>query len=162
MVVDPVMAATSGGRLLELDAIAAYRRVLFPRATVLTPNLDEAALLLGWRPRTLDEMRRAVGELRELGGGSILLKGGHLPGTSVVDILLSAEGKQVELTGERIEGVDTHGSGCTLAAAIAAGLALGEDVQAACRRAQAYLRQSLETPLYLGERAYLSHGPVAG
>ena len=124
LVVDPVMIATSGARLLEPEGIDAYRNRLFPLATLVTPNLDEAAVLWGRPISSLVEMREAGRELCAQFGCAFLLKGGHLKGEAV-DLLITPDGSETEFTAPRIAGVSTHGTGCTLSAAITAGLAGG-------------------------------------
>ncbi len=123
LVVDPVMIATSGGRLLDEEAVGALVDRLLPRATLVTPNLVEAGILTGRPVRTLDEMRRATEDLRALGATAILMKGGHAMGTEAVDLLVDAEGART-YSGPRYP-FEVHGSGCCLSAAIAGGLAQG-------------------------------------
>jgi len=132
LVVDPVMVSTTGHALINREAVASMVEKLFPLAEVVTPNLHEAAALLGRKVETLENMKRAVKELYERGSRSVLLKGGHLEG-SATDVFF--DGNEVELLrAERHETVNTHGSGCVLAAAIAAflgkGLVRGEAVRA--------------------------------
>lgn len=146
-VVDPVMVATSGARLLREDAVAAYRDALAPACAVITPNLDEAAVLLerdGIGAAEVDEAARALS--RRL-GCSVLLKGGHLSGDPV-DVLWH-DGQWTRWTHARVTGVDTHGSGCMLSAAIAAWLARGADLIAACERGLGFVHSALSTPLAL-------------
>jgi hydroxymethylpyrimidine/phosphomethylpyrimidine kinase len=157
VVLDPVMVAKSGHHLLREDAVAALREVLVPMARVITPNLPEAGVLLGGSaPATLADMRRAVHELHRLGPEWVLLKGGHLAGTSSTDLLFDGE-TITELPGRRIETRNTHGTGCTLSAAIAALLprfAMAEAVH----RAKAYLTEAIAASdrLTVGS----GHGPV--
>lgn len=127
LVVDPVMAATSGGRLLEADAVAVLMDRLLPRATLLTPNLAEAAALTGRPVRTLEEMRLAADALRSLGAGAVLVKGGHAEGPEAVDLLVDGEGA-VPFSARRLP-YDVHGSGCCLSAAITARLAQGASLR---------------------------------
>ena len=124
LVVDPVMIATSGAPLLEPSGIDACRNRLFPLATVVTPNLDEAAVLWGRPISSLAGMRDAGSELCGRFGCAFLLKGGHLKGEAV-DLLITPEGSETEFAAPRLAGVSTHGTGCTLSAAITAGLARG-------------------------------------
>lgn len=135
LVVDPVMIATSGHRLLEADAVAVYERELFPRAQLLTPNLEEAAVLLGEPIRDLPAMRSAVIALAQKYRTSILLKGGHRRGRRAID-LLHVRGRTLELSAEFIAGVKTHGTGCAFSAAITAELAKGIDLIRAARTAK--------------------------
>ncbi len=145
-VVDPVMVAATGDPLLEPDAVAAYTGALFPRARLITPNLDEAALLLGGTI-TRDTMDDAARELAGRHGCPVLLKGGHLDG-DVVDVLC-ADGRVRAFPNERVTGVSTHGSGCALSAAIAARLALGRGLEDACAGAIAWLHDALVQPITL-------------
>ena len=124
LVVDPVMIATSGAPLLQPGAIELCRTRLFPLAALVTPNLDEAAVLLGRRLSTVDEMRAGGRELCERFGAAFLVKGGHLSGEAV-DVLVTPDGETREFTAPRVPGVRTHGTGCTFSAATAAGLARG-------------------------------------
>ncbi|GHU03999.1 hydroxymethylpyrimidine/phosphomethylpyrimidine kinase [Betaproteobacteria bacterium] len=147
VVLDPVMVATSGAALIETPAIAALARELFPRADVLTPNLDEASLLVGRPLRTREDMESAARTLLGQGARAVLLKGGHLPGDTVADLLVmgtaeTAGGKQW-MEAPRIHSVNTHGTGCTLSSAIAAHLALGASLPEAVRQARTYVRGAL-------------------
>jgi hydroxymethylpyrimidine kinase/phosphomethylpyrimidine kinase len=121
-ILDPVMVSTSGARLLEPDAESEIRGRLVPLATLVTPNLDEAAILAGFPVTDVPSMERAGEKLLEQGAGAALMKGGHLRGSHVVDILLTAAGTQ-EFVHSRLNTTSTHGTGCTLSAAIAGGLA---------------------------------------
>ena len=142
VVLDPVMVATSGARLLQADALAALRTRLLPLATVVTPNLPEAELLLGHAIGDRTAMSQAATALRALGAPAALLKGGHLAGNgAVVDILADAQGQQ-HSTHPRLN-VDAHGTGCTLASAIAANLARGLPLRAACTAATDYVHAAL-------------------
>jgi hydroxymethylpyrimidine/phosphomethylpyrimidine kinase len=150
LVVDPVMVATSGDRLLSPDAVAAYKAELFPRATLVTPNLPEAAALLGVGVAGSED--EAVGQARAIaafGSRAVLVKGGHRQGATAVDILVSGE-TVVRLTEPRIETQHTHGTGCTLSAAIAALLARGEELEAAVRRAKDYVTAAIVAGRGLG------------
>jgi hydroxymethylpyrimidine kinase/phosphomethylpyrimidine kinase len=153
-VVDPVMVATSGARLLDEDAVEAYRELLIPRAALATPNLDEAAVLLG-RPRVeAAGLHDAADALFERLGCAVLLKGGHLPGDPV-DLLRHAGGVAA-WRHARIDGVDTHGSGCMLSAAIAARFALGDELVEACRHGLAFTHDALARGLALEGGARLA------
>lgn len=147
-VVDPVMVATSGARLLEADAVTAYEHALFPHARVITPNLDEAALLLG-HAITRDGMHEAARALKARYGCPVLLKGGHLDGEPV-DLLCTGATLR-EFHNARVDAVNTHGSGCTLSAAIAAKLALGLELEDACAQAIAFLHGALRAPVVLAD-----------
>jgi hydroxymethylpyrimidine/phosphomethylpyrimidine kinase len=128
LVVDPVITATGGDPLLETSAIEHYERELFPHATLLTPNLDEAAQLLGRKIQDRQSMERAVRELASKFKTAVLLKGGHLAGNVALDLLF-ANGAVSEFSAPFVRDVVTHGTGCTYSAAIAAGLALGKSLE---------------------------------
>lgn len=142
LVVDPVMVASSGDPLLKKDAVRAYEEELLPLADVITPNLDEAAVLLGRRITGLRAMAPAAAELHAKYGAAVLLKGGHLRGPRAVDLLCDRRGT-VEFTARRLSGCETHGSGCTLSAAIAAGLARGRSLAASVDGAKQYLHRAI-------------------
>jgi hydroxymethylpyrimidine/phosphomethylpyrimidine kinase len=142
VVLDPVMVATSGERLLREDAIAGLR-ALIARARLVTPNLPEAAALLEASPaRDENEMRAQAQKLLALGAGAVLIKGGHGTGAESVDLLVDADGCP-RLVAPRIETLNTHGSGCTLASAVAAGLAKGLSLEAAARAAKTYVSAAI-------------------
>jgi hydroxymethylpyrimidine/phosphomethylpyrimidine kinase len=143
LIVDPVMVATSGALLLEADAIADYETRLFPRATLVTPNLDEATVLLGNPIRDFAEMREAGNKLAAKYRTRFLLKGGHLAGDSAVDFLCDGD-SAIEFSAPFTRGLSTHGTGCTYSAAIAAGLALGDSLDAAIRRAKIFVSRAIE------------------
>lgn len=142
LVVDPVMIATSGDRLLEPAAIDAYKNELFPLATLITPNLDEAGLLLGTKITGREQMEKAAKTLAKQFGCSILLKGGHLQGKSAVDLLFHND-QLTEFSVPFVQGVATHGTGCTYSAAITAGLASRLSVEQAIRRAKRFVTKSV-------------------
>jgi hydroxymethylpyrimidine/phosphomethylpyrimidine kinase len=142
LVVDPVMVATSGDSLLHVEAVEMYRRRLFPRATVVTPNMDEAAVLAGHPVRTTGEMREAGASLVKTYGCAWLLKGGHLGGDAI-DFLFHANGAVTEMRSGRIPDVSTHGTGCTTSAAIAAGLAHGFELDDAVKRAKRFVTEAI-------------------
>lgn len=158
LVVDPVMVSKSGHHLLQPDAVEALRRELLPLAEIVTPNLPEAGVLLGGaEPRTIAEMRAAARDLLQFGPRYVLLKGGHLEGEDSIDIL--DDGKtQIELSSKRIATRNTHGTGCTLSAAIAALLPQRATTADAVREAKAYLTAALLSAdqLSVGK----GHGPV--
>jgi hydroxymethylpyrimidine/phosphomethylpyrimidine kinase len=143
LVVDPVMIATSGDRLLDEAAIDVLASALIPLADLLTPNLPEAEALLGRRIRTANQYDAAGDALLALGAGAVLLKGGHAPGHEVIDRYYDARG-MLELRHPRLPR-EGHGTGCTLAAAIAAELARGRTPRTAVRRAAAYVHRALQT-----------------
>ena len=145
LVVDPVMVASKGAhRLLLSDAEAAMRDVLLPMAALLTPNLPEAEVLAGFPVRTEADMRRAAEHLAHLGARAVLMKGGHLEGDRVIDLLFH-EGRFERFEDARIASRNTHGTGCTLASAIAAGLAQKMSLGDSVMRARAYVRAAIET-----------------
>ena len=162
VVLDPVMIAKSGDALLAKDSVGALVEALLPCATVLTPNLPEAGVLLGERaPESLKEMRRAAERLRERmahsGSRWVVLKGGHLPGGDAIDVVTDGD-RMLELAARRVDTKNTHGTGCTLSAAIAALLPVSPDVPTAIRRAKDYLVGALAAAdrLDVGR----GHGPV--
>ncbi|MFA9444475.1 bifunctional hydroxymethylpyrimidine kinase/phosphomethylpyrimidine kinase [Egicoccus sp. AB-alg6-2] len=142
LVVDPVLVSATGHRLLEDSALAAYRDLLLPHATIATPNLDEATALLGRPLRTLDDARAAAHALAELGTRVVVVKGGHLEGTHAVDVVV-VDGDDHELGADRIDTPNTHGTGCTFAAAAAAGLANGLDPLDALAGAKRYVTAAI-------------------
>ena len=145
LVLDPVMIATSGARLLESDALDALRARLLPGAAVLTPNLPEAELLLGRAIGDRKAMASAAADLLAAGARAVLLKGGHLDdgADQVVDLLAEADGSVHEFAHPRLPG-DAHGTGCTLASAVAANLCRGMDVREACAAATDYVHRGLQ------------------
>lgn len=157
LVVDPVMVASSGSPLIEPDAIEAFRRLLFPRATLITPNLDEARTLLGYAIDSEEAMEGAARYLSDELGIAVLLKGGHLSGDSCTDVLAQA-GQTTQFSHPRIAGADTHGTGCSLAAAIAAGLAHGRCLIEAVALAGDYLAAALGSRYTLGGLQALNQG----
>lgn len=159
LVVDPVMVATSGSVLLQKDAIARLTERLFPLAQVITPNLDEGAVLLGSRPGRRCELIEAAVCLAGRFNTSVLLKGGHMDGNHLLDVLADPRGRVRVFHGRRIEGVDTHGSGCTLSAAIAANLALGRTLEDSIALARRYLRRGMARSLAVGGRRFIAHRP---
>ncbi|MGZ5005002.1 MAG: bifunctional hydroxymethylpyrimidine kinase/phosphomethylpyrimidine kinase [Chthoniobacterales bacterium] len=163
IVIDPVMVATSGDLLLKKEAIAVYERELFPLAALVTPNLDEAATLLGRSINNLAAMRDAGLQLSERYGVPILLKGGHLGGDAAIDLL--CHGNQVREFSAKFEpGVQTHGTGCTYSAAIAGGLAFGLTLPEAIARGKRFVTAAIARHFSWvgksGDRIYaLNHSP---
>ncbi len=157
LVIDPVMVATSGAVLLQDEAIQTLANDLLPLAAVITPNLDEAGVLLGQTPANLDEMAAAARDLAKRFSRPVLLKGGHLTGQILTDILASPDGREWRFQDERIENVDTHGSGCTLSAAIAAHLARGSNLPEAVAAARQYLRHGMIHAIRLNGRRFINH-----
>jgi hydroxymethylpyrimidine/phosphomethylpyrimidine kinase len=148
LVVDPVMVAKGGDSLLDAGAVRAYVDALFPVATVVTPNLPEAAALLGRPVRTLHEMRAAARELKARGAGAVVVKGGHLEGDAV-DVFFDGRILE-ELTVPRIATANTHGTGCTFAAAIAARLGRGEALLEAVRGAKEFVTEAIRASYQVG------------
>ena len=153
-VVDPVMVAKSGDRLLREDAVEALREELIPLATVVTPNLPEAEVLVGRSIVTLDDMRQAAADIVAFGARSVVVKGGHRP-DDATDVFYDGQ-RHLELQAPRIETSSTHGTGCTFASAIAALLARGADLTTAVQEAKAYLTTAIERADPIGG----GHGPV--
>lgn len=157
LVVDPVMVSRAGARLIDDSAVGALKQHLLPLADIVTPNRHEAELLAGMELRTLDDMKEAARRIHQLGPRAVLVKGGGMAG--------ELRGLDVWFDGERMETLflravktqNTHGTGCTLSAAIAAGLALGHDAREATRRAKEFVTAALEHPLALGQ----GHGPFS-
>ncbi len=156
LVVDPVMVASSGDPLLEPTARAAYAKRLFPRASLVTPNLDELRILSGLPCRNLDEMEEAGKDLVERHGCAFLLKGGHLGTRLATDILVTATGSE-RFSAPFRRGFATHGTGCTYAAAIATGLAHGMSLSGAVGRAKRYVTAAIGAGLRWGKTASLDH-----
>lgn len=157
-VVDPVMVAKGGAPLLAEAAIGAVKSLMIPRAALLTPNAPEAAALTGLTVETTDDLRRAGEALLALGAKAVLMKGGHVAGERVVDVLMTSEG-ETTFEGERIETRHTHGTGCTLASACAAGLAQGLPLEQAVARAWNYVHEAmLRAPGFGGGHGPLDHG----
>lgn len=156
VVVDPVMVAKGGARLLEDSAVAALRARLVPRAAIVTPNLPEAEALTGRRISGTADFPAAAEALLAMGARAVLVKGGHLAGARVIDLLVTADGAVREFADARIETRHTHGTGCTLASAIAAGLAQGMEMAAAVARARAYVRAAIRAAPGFGA----GHGPL--
>ena len=142
LVVDPVMVATSGEALVKDDAVSAYERLLFPLATLITPNLDEAAVLLGKKITRVEHLRPAADALRSRYGCAVLLKGGHLRGKVALDVLRDDDGF-VDYKAPFVPGVSTHGTGCTFSAAIAAGLANGRTLRQALAAGKKYVTRAI-------------------
>ncbi|MGE0450663.1 MAG: bifunctional hydroxymethylpyrimidine kinase/phosphomethylpyrimidine kinase [Vicinamibacterales bacterium] len=155
VVVDPVMQAKGGDRLLDTDAVAALRQTLLPHALVVTPNIPEAEALTGITIRNLDDAKRAAERLRGHRGPAVVVKGGHAEGPEVVDLLFDGE-RFYEFRVPRIDSRNTHGTGCTFASAIAASLAHGRSLPDSTARAQAYVSDAIRCGLALGS----GHGPL--
>jgi hydroxymethylpyrimidine/phosphomethylpyrimidine kinase len=157
VVLDPVMVAKGGERLLEDDAVTAIRTGLLPLVDVITPNVPEAEVLAGMTIGSLDDMRTAAHRILELGPRVVLVKGGHLPGPESIDLAVTTR-ESFELRGPRVDTTSTHGTGCTLASAIAANLALGLETREALSRAREYVQGAiLHAPRIGGGHGPLNH-----
>jgi hydroxymethylpyrimidine/phosphomethylpyrimidine kinase len=154
-VVDPVITAKGGAALLASEAVGAVRALLVPRAALLTPNAPEAEALTGVAVATNDDLRRAGEALLKAGASAVLMKGGHVPGERVVDVLMTARGESL-FEGERLQTRHTHGTGCTLASACATGLAQGLPLEAAVARAWDYVHEAMLRAPGFGQ----GHGPL--
>ncbi len=154
-VVDPVMVAKGGASLLAEQAVGAVRSLMIPRAALLTPNAPEAETLTGLACATTDDLRRAGEALLNLGARAVLMKGGHIAGATVVDVLMTPEG-ETSFEGERLDTRHTHGTGCTLASACATGLAQGMSLTDAVARAWAYVHEAMRRAPGFGA----GHGPL--
>ncbi len=158
IVVDPVMVAKSGDPLLLPEAVDALKTKILPLATVITPNLPEADVLTGHHTKTQDDMQATAQALLAFGSKAVLLKGGHLDGFVSSDLLLHPPHAQTWLDSPRIETKNTHGTGCTLSAAIASCLALGMDIEESCDISKQYLYHALDAAK--DERIGHGAGPV--
>ncbi len=154
LVLDPVMVATSGGSLMQQEAVGCLVKELLPMATVLTPNLQEAEVLVGYEVTGIKEMEQAAKQLVNMGVKAALVKGGHLAGQAV-DVLYDGE-KMHHFSAQRVDSTSTHGTGCTLSSAIAANLALGHTVSDACGLAKEYITKAITTATPIGRGC----GPV--
>jgi hydroxymethylpyrimidine/phosphomethylpyrimidine kinase len=155
LVIDPVMVASSGDPLLKSGAIAAYEKLLFPMATLITPNLDELGILTGLHPSSPPEMLAAGKRLTAFTGAAVLLKGGHLRGRTATDLLLSPDWAEHSYSAPFVRGVETHGTGCTYSAAIAAGLAKGLPLPKAVGEAKKFVTRALKGSFKWGRVAAL-------
>jgi hydroxymethylpyrimidine/phosphomethylpyrimidine kinase len=158
VVLDPVMVATSGDRLIAEETVAVLVQELFPLAAVITPNLDEAELLLGHKINGIAALEPAARELLALGAPNVLLKGGHLPGDEVIDLMLQPGRAPLRLASPRIASRNVHGTGCTLSSAIAAHLATGHGLEDAVRLARAYILGAIAAGADV--RTGHGHGPL--
>jgi hydroxymethylpyrimidine/phosphomethylpyrimidine kinase len=149
LVVDPVFVSKHGNRLLDEDAVGAMRDLLLPMAAIVTPNLGEAAALAGFDVRTRDDMLRAADVILALGPGAVLVKGGHLEGPAAADLFVHRDAAEW-LEAERIDTVNTHGTGCTLSAAVTAHLAKGAPLPDAVRAGKAFVTEAIRHSLAIG------------
>jgi hydroxymethylpyrimidine/phosphomethylpyrimidine kinase len=143
VVLDPVMVATSGDRLIASETVQVLVRELFPRATLITPNLDEAVLLLGREISDASVLELAGRDLLAMGAHAVLLKGGHLPGDDLMDLLVQPNSPSERLASRRIQSRNVHGTGCTLSSAIAANLALGLGLSEAVHCGRQFIVQAI-------------------
>ena len=156
-VIDPVMVSTAGDRLLDEDAVQSLKTRLIARARVVTPNMAEAEVLTGQSVTTPEDMAAAGKAILGLGSGAVLVTGGHLGGDTLSDVLVHADGVE-RFEGPRLETPHTHGTGCTLASAIACGLAQGAELSDAVARARDYVAEAIRTaPGYGGGHGPLNH-----
>jgi hydroxymethylpyrimidine/phosphomethylpyrimidine kinase len=156
VVVDPVMVAKGGQSLLDADARDALRSLLVPMAALVTPNVPEAESLAGARIGSAADLGRIAEKLLLLGPSAVLVKGGHLPGDVVVDVLRTADGGEYRFESPRIDSRSTHGTGCTLSSAIALGIAEGLTLEGAVARERLYVLEAIRTAPNLGQ----GHGPL--
>jgi len=156
LIVDPVMIAKGGASLLDDAALFALRRRLIPRAALVTPNTPEAAAIAQRRVETEADMGAAADAILNLGAGAVLIKGAHLEGDEILDLLRTADGEQLEFRQSRIKTPHTHGTGCTLASAIAAGIADGLTLRDSVNRAETYVRHAILGAPGFGQ----GHGPL--
>lgn len=158
LVVDPVMVSKSGALLLAPDGVDAVRDRLVPSAALLTPNAPEAAALTGLEVEAVDGLHRAGDALLQMGARAVLMKGGHLPGDRITDVLMTQDGEHV-FEDPRISSTATHGTGCTLASAAAAGVALGLSLATAISVARTYVREAIRNAPGFGAGAGpMDHG----
>jgi len=155
MIIDPVMIAASGDRLLHEDAIEAYRSLLLPLATVVTPNAPEAEALTGLRVTDRTTMQKAAEQIHTLGPQYVLVKGGHIDGPKASDVLFDGNSFKI-FSDKRLHTSSTHGTGCTLASAIAAGLAHGRSVEESVKTAKSYVTGAIHSALAIGKGS----GPI--
>ncbi|WP_215226232.1 bifunctional hydroxymethylpyrimidine kinase/phosphomethylpyrimidine kinase [Echinicola shivajiensis] len=158
IVFDPVMVATSGDRLINQETVDVIKSKLFPLSHIVTPNLDETAVLVGRDVQCVDAMRKAGGEILSMGPAHVLVKGGHLAGDQIVDFLIGASGINKEFEGCKIETLNTHGTGCTLSSAIAAYLARGLTMFESVAMARDYVLSAIEAGREVKVGA--GHGPL--
>jgi hydroxymethylpyrimidine/phosphomethylpyrimidine kinase len=156
LIVDPVMVAKGGARLLDAASIHALKRSLIPLAALVTPNIPEAEALTGLTIENADDINAALDSLIALGPGAVLLKGGHLEGDEIVDVLRTADGDEARFTQTRIVTTSTHGTGCTLASAIAAGVAEGLRLRDSIVLAERFVHEAIRFAPGLGK----GHGPL--
>lgn len=158
VILDPVMVATSGDRLIQNETIEVLKKELFPLATIVTPNLDEAEILSSMKVRSVDEMKLAGAKILDTGCHAVLIKGGHLQGETLFDVYLENNGFEQIIRSELIVTGNTHGTGCTLSSAIASFIARGYDLSEAVQKASQYIHKAIAAgrDVKTGE----GHGPL--
>jgi hydroxymethylpyrimidine/phosphomethylpyrimidine kinase len=156
LVVDPVMMAKGGAPLLDAAGVHVLKRQLIPMAALITPNIPEAEALTGLSIESAEDADAAIAALLSMGPAAVLLKGGHLPGDDIIDILRTADGDEMKFTHTRLVTTSTHGTGCTLASAIATGVAEGLRLSDSIRLAERYVRDAIRYAPGLGG----GHGPL--
>lgn len=159
IVVDPVMISTSGKALIDKTAVQVLQSHLLPLADLITPNLDEAEALLGNRVRSLAEIESAAHVLAETYESAVLVKGGHLKGNDLVDTLCLPNGKLVTYPQKRVSGINTHGSGCTLSAAIAAWMSKNYSIEKSVSKGLNFMRKAMGNPVTLNGQRFINHYP---
>ena len=155
LVLDTVMLAKGGAALLKPDAVEALKTKLIPLATIVTPNIPEAEVLAGMKINSVDDMVEAGLRILDFGAKAVLVKGGHMEGDEITDVLLTTNNQQL-MTSARIQSKNTHGTGCALATAIGCNLALGFDLKQAVEKARAYVFEAIKTAPQIGR----GHGPL--
>jgi hydroxymethylpyrimidine/phosphomethylpyrimidine kinase len=158
IIFDPVMVTSSGDSLIEDRTATAFKHQLFPLSELVTPNLDEAAVLTGMTVTTIEDMKKAASRLLQYGCKSVLIKGGHLAGSELCDVYLHRNGDERVFSSNRINTKNTHGTGCTLSSAIASYIALGDDLVAAISKSKAYTHRAIEQGKQV--RTGAGHGPL--
>jgi hydroxymethylpyrimidine/phosphomethylpyrimidine kinase len=158
VVFDPVMVATSGDRLVANDIEETMKQQLFPLAEIVTPNLDEAAILANMEIHTIGDMKKAAVQMMQYGCNAVLIKGGHLKGPDIYDVYLDKNGDERIFRSRVIDTVNTHGTGCSLSSAIASYIALGNDLNTSISKSKIYIQNAIEhgKDVKAGE----GHGPL--
>jgi len=144
VIFDPVMVATSGDRLINTETVATFKNELFPLAHIVTPNIDEAAILAEMDIHTVDDMKTAAARILAYGSNAVLVKGGHLKGSDLYDVYLDRKGDERIFRSTAIDTPNTHGTGCTLSSAIASFIALGNDMVTAITQSKQYVQMAIE------------------
>ena len=158
IIFDPVMVATSGDRLIAGDIVETLKEHLFPVAELLTPNMDEAAVLAGIEIRTLSDMRVAALRIMRYGCNSVLIKGGHLKGPDLFDVYLDKEDNERIYRSSAVDTINTHGTGCSLSSAIASFIALGNDINTSIANSKNYIQNAIEQGRNV--KTGSGHGPI--